>query len=139
MGQLRRKVGRPNKKSFTYCARCSKHFASYASFKAHKSRHRNVDQRRFWCIPCEKGFASMNEKVSHEQRGHKHKVGSPGTVQPLKPLTRKPANEHKASFGAEERKRKVGRPKVCRKCPLCKIWIRSTVLFKEHVREHIQG
>lgn len=27
------------------------------------------------------GFASMNEKVSHEQRGHKHKVGSPGTVQ----------------------------------------------------------
>ncbi|XP_038110325.1 zinc finger protein 709 [Culex quinquefasciatus] len=139
LGQLRRKVGRPNKKSFTYCARCSKHFTSYASFKAHKSRHRNVDQRRFWCIPCEKGFASMNEKVSHEQRGHKHKVGSPGTVQPLKPLTRKPANEHKASFGGEERKRKVGRPKVCRKCPLCKIWIRSTVLFKEHVREHIQG
>uniref|UniRef100_A0A8D7ZUP5 (northern house mosquito) hypothetical protein n=1 Tax=Culex pipiens TaxID=7175 RepID=A0A8D7ZUP5_CULPI len=139
LGQIRRKVGRPNKKLFTYCTRCSKHFASYASFKAHKSRHRNVDQRRFWCIPCEKGFASMNEKVSHEQRGHKHKVGRPGTVQPLKPTTRKPANEHKASFGGKEHKRKVGRPKVCRKCPLCKIWIRSTVLFKEHVREHIQG
>uniref|UniRef100_A0A8D7ZUF3 Zinc finger protein 521 n=1 Tax=Culex pipiens TaxID=7175 RepID=A0A8D7ZUF3_CULPI len=137
--QERRQVGRPNKKSFTYCTRCSKHFASYASFKAHKNRHKNVDQRRFWCIPCEKGFASMNEKVSHEQRGHKHKVGRPGTVQPLKPTTRKPANEHKASFAGKEHKRKVGRPKVCRKCPLCKIWIRSTVLFKEHVREHIQG
>ncbi|KAL9692174.1 hypothetical protein quinque_005477 [Culex quinquefasciatus] len=61
---VRRKVGRPKKAENVAKVNGLKQEERLGQLrrKAHKSRHRNVDQRRFWCIPCEKEFASMNEK-----------------------------------------------------------------------------
>uniref|UniRef100_A0A1Q3EXC1 C2H2-type domain-containing protein n=1 Tax=Culex tarsalis TaxID=7177 RepID=A0A1Q3EXC1_CULTA len=147
-------------KSFAYCAQCDKKFYTIARFKIHKMRHRNVELRRFCCSLCTRAFPSKKEQDAHEQNHKKHKAGRAskvgslsGTTSELSPHQRTNKSEaptrrkigpsknlqQKAGIVQDESACKVRHPNFDRRCPLCKVRVRSAAKFKDHIGRHIHG